>query len=498
MDHDVIIIGSGAGGSAAAYHLAQNGLRVLVIERGPVLPKDGSTLDVEKVFGRKLFIDDESWLDGCGRVVVPQERSNLGGKTKWYGAALLRFAPTEFAADAAHQCVGWPLTYDELVPFYEEAERLLGVRQFEIEPQLQQILAGLRRRDPGWTKLPLPLALSPEVLEHPDEAKHFDAFASPLGLKGDGERLLDRVRNRPNLQIVVGKSVSELLAAPGEPRRVAGVQCADGTRYAADLVILAGGALHSPRLLQRYYEAQGLASLPEYRSIGRNYKSHLLTAMLAFSLRPKTDVLRKTAALLHNDLPHSSVQPLGWTDGDLFASEAPALLPRWLCEFIGARVYGFFLQTEDGSHFDNRVAAQAPGSALPLLDYDPHRLAPALAEHQRLRRKLARQLLAEGYVPLAKTIPLAGTAHACGTLMAGCDPELSAVDSRGRVHGLENLFVADGSVLPRSSRVNPALTIYAWALRLASLISSECRGERRLGTRQDNSTHPALHVTGIS
>jgi choline dehydrogenase-like flavoprotein len=241
-----------------------------------------------------------------------------------------------------------------------------------------------------------------------------------------------------------------------------------------------------------------LASLPEYRLIGRNYKSHLRTAMLAFSLRTKTDVLRKTAALLHGDLPHSSVQPLGWTDGELFASEAPALLPRWLCDFIGARVYGFFLQTEDGSHFDNRVLAHAPGSSLPQIDYDPQRLVPALAEHQRLRRKLARQLLADGYVPLTKTIPLAGTAHACGTLMAGRDPALSVVDPRGRVHGIENLFVADGSVLPRSSRVNPALTIYAWALRLASLISSDHDAHKHAGTRHQNEIMPPLHSADIS
>jgi choline dehydrogenase-like flavoprotein len=67
--------------------------------------------------------------------------------------------------------------------------------------------------------------------------------------------------------------------------------------------------------------------------------------------------------------------------------------------------------------------------------------------------------------------------------MTGRDPALSVVDERGRVHGLENVFVADGSVLPRSSRVNPALTIYAWALRLASLIANERReGEQPRGS----------------
>ena len=75
----------------------------------------------------------------------------------------------------------------------------------------------------------------------------------------------------------------------------------------------------------------------------------------------------------------------------------------------------------------------------------------------------------------ASAIPITGTAHACGTLVAGRDPAQSVVDAGGRVHGMENLYVVDGSVLPRSSRVNPALTIYAWALRVASLLDSRAR-----------------------
>ena len=64
-------------------------------------------------------------------------------------------------------------------------------------------------------------------------------------------------------------------------------------------------------------------------------------------------------------------------------------------------------------------------------------------------------------------MPLSATAHACGTLVAGNDPRESVVDGNGKVHFMENLYVADGSVLPRISRVNPSLTIYAWALRVA-------------------------------
>ena len=61
---------------------------------------------------------------------------------------------------------------------------------------------------------------------------------------------------------------------------------------------------------------------------------------------------------------------------------------------------------------------------------------------------------------------LAGTAHALGSMVTGLDPAASVVDPDGKVHGMEGLHVWDGSVLPRASRVNPALTIYAWGLRL--------------------------------
>ena len=86
---DAVIIGSGAGGSAAAYKLANAGLRVAVVEKGSELPRDSSTLDFDKVVHRGLFKSKEQWFDGRGRTFAPEEYFNVGGKTKWYGAALL-------------------------------------------------------------------------------------------------------------------------------------------------------------------------------------------------------------------------------------------------------------------------------------------------------------------------------------------------------------------------------------------------------------------------
>ncbi|HYN39367.1 MAG TPA: FAD-dependent oxidoreductase, partial [Rhodospirillales bacterium] len=105
---DAIIIGSGAGGAAAAYRLAEVGRHVLILEKGERLPTDGSTQDARIVIGEGRFKNHEPWLDGEDKPLVPQEYYNLGGKTKWYGAALLRFGAAEFAPEPAHQCRGWP------------------------------------------------------------------------------------------------------------------------------------------------------------------------------------------------------------------------------------------------------------------------------------------------------------------------------------------------------------------------------------------------------
>jgi hypothetical protein len=237
-------------------------------------------------------------------------------------------------------------------------------------------------------------------------------------------------------------------------------------------VLLAAGALHSPRLLQDYLETTGLAEcLPSYRMVGRYYKHHLLTALLAVSSLRITDVLRKTVVFFNTRFPHSSVQPLGF-GADVIGTLFPRLMPRWTTAFIGARAYGFFLQTEDGSHESNRVLAHANGAQRPQLDYDPRRLPMAHQEHKALVRGLSRALLGVRFISLVKPIALSGTAHACGTLITGCDPNTSVVDADGKAHGMENLYVVDGSVLPRSSRVNPALTIYAWALRVADRLAS--------------------------
>jgi choline dehydrogenase-like flavoprotein len=474
---DVIIAGSGAGGSAAAHALARAGRRVILIEKGGELPHDGSTLDFKQVVQEGVFKSHEPWLDQHGRRFCPEEYFNVGGKTKWYGAALLRYGEHEFRADPAHQCLAWPFEYETLRPYYEQAEQLLGVREFACEPDLQWIAARLERGAPEWRTQFLPLGLSPAILEQPLEARHFDGFASVGDFKSDGETsFLRSVRGLPNLTFLTNRAVTDLLGSAEDPTTVVGVRLDDGSEWRAGAVMLAAGALHSPRLLQGYLESRNLASrLPCALNVGRHLKYHLLTAVIGLSSRRMTDLIRKTRLFSSDELPHSSVQPLGF-DGELIGALIPRAVPRVIARVLGNRAYGFFLQTEDGAHSDNRVIAASPATqGLPMIDYDSSRTPAARSEHQLLVRRFKSALLRAGLLAFSSPVGLAGTAHVSGTLTAGRDPLQSVVDANGRVHGMRSLYVVDASILPRSSRVNPSLTVYAWALRVAQQLMEETR-----------------------
>jgi choline dehydrogenase-like flavoprotein len=470
VSYDAIIVGSGAGGAAAAYRLTLRGLKVLLLEKGAPLPRDGRTLDIERVVASGEFLSREPWLDGDGRRFAPDEHFNVGGKTKWYGAAVLRFSAAEFAADEARGYRGWPIGHEDLEPYYAQAEELLGVRIFDCEPDLRRILDDLGRIDPHWQSTPLPLALSPQIGGHAIEARRFDGFASAAGLKGDAETsFLSALTVRPNFSMIGEAVVVQLLPSSSSALRVAGVRLADGREFFAEHVVLAAGALHSPRLLEGYLARQGIGrELPCATSIGRHLKMHLLTAMISVSAGRKTDLLRKTMLTTHRDFPHSSVQALGF-DAELIGRLVPRWVPRRLAGEIGRRAYGFFLQTEDSSHPDNRVR----NTEIPTLDYRRARMPAAFAEHRAFTRALRRDLLRCGFLSFTQPIGLNGTAHVCGTLLAGADPSCSVVNAEGAVHGMTGLYVVDGSVLPRSSRVNPSLTIFAWALRVAEKLGEE-------------------------
>jgi choline dehydrogenase-like flavoprotein len=473
--YDFLIVGSGAGGAAAAYRLAQTGRRVLVLERGLPLPRDGTTQDVTQVMRCGAFRSTEAFRFQA-KPARHDEYANPGGKTKWYGATLMRLTDDEFDADESHQCLAWPCSAEEMAGYYEEAERLLGVHIFPIERDLRTLLERVQRQDPAWREEPQPLGLAAEIVKFEKDVRRFDGFALMSNLKADAEsRLLDPIRHLDNVTIITSATVVDLLPAAGDTARINGVRCADGRTFFGREVLLGAGALRSCLLLARYTRSQGLAdALPSSDLVGRYYKSHIGSLILAVSPKVYSDSLRKTVSLRHPDFPHSIVQSSAWIDGELIGARLPCWVPQPLVEALGKRAYAFLLMTEEGSHADNRVTEDATGAT--SLDYDYDRTRSAIDQHRRLRRAFSRSLLRAGYYPLRKRIARYSTSHACGTLVATADAKRSVVDSHGRVQGLKNLWVVDASVLPRIGRGNPALTVFAWSLRVADHLAALVAG----------------------
>src|SRR5437016_10387161 len=142
----------------------------------------------------------------------------------------------------------------------------------------------------------MPMGLSADIVNHPQEAARLGGCACAKNLKGEAETsLLSQLQARTNFTLLPDAEVDALLGHPGSPATVSGVRLRDGRIFYAPRILLAAGALHSPRLLSRYLSETGLGSvLPAAALVGRYVKLHLLTAMVSVSLGIKADLIRKT------------------------------------------------------------------------------------------------------------------------------------------------------------------------------------------------------------
>ena len=128
--YDVIVIGSGAGGGTLARHLAPSGKRILLLERGDWLTREPQNWDVHDVFVDGRYISPDTWYDAdTAKAFQPQVHYFVGGATKLYGAALYRLREEDFGELQHHDGVSpaWPIGYDEMEPYYTQAEQMYRV-----------------------------------------------------------------------------------------------------------------------------------------------------------------------------------------------------------------------------------------------------------------------------------------------------------------------------------------------------------------------------------
>lgn len=525
---DVLVVGTGMGGATLGYALARADMKVLFCEKGrshlarpdalsgeyaeTFFPAGGAPTraHADTLLRAGRFADEmEDVSRARPTVFIPFIGCGTGGSTALYGMALERLFPANFTPRAMHPGAegssvpeAWPISYEDLAPYYDAAEELYRVRG-ERDP-LRGAPSGPALLPPSDVTAPAK-ALSdflagkglhpyrlPIACDAAAGCQSCQGYLCPKPCKNDSARIcLEPAVSRHGAVLLDECEVVKLRASKR------GVQLAECVRRGqpltlrARLFVLAAGALNTPLLLLRSAGPDwphGLAN--ESGLVGRNLMRHLVDLYLIAPEGRRRSVENRFKEIAFNDFYQSQGRKLGSVQS--FGRLPPAAVMydalvkdiadagyRWLTPLLGLarpvldRVLGDLADRrlalastlEDLPYEDNRVALPVAAGRAPSIRY---RIRPYERERVRVMRELMRNTLHPYRFSLVKQAEHnQRLAHACGTCRFGSDPTRSVLDPRCRAHGLENLYVVDSSFFPSSGGTNPSLTIAANALRVA-------------------------------
>jgi choline dehydrogenase-like flavoprotein len=504
--YDVVIIGSGAGGGTLAHRLAPSGKRILLLERGDWLPRELENWLAQSVFVENRYVSPETWYDAKGKPFQPQIHYFVGGATKLYGAALYRLRREDFGELRHHDGISpaWPISYDELEPFYTQAEQLYQVHgargedpteppasgeyphpAVSHEPRIQQLSDDLAAA--GYHPFHAPCGILLDESNPPYSAcircANCDGFPCAVHAKSDAEVIAVRpALEHPNVTLLTGAKAVRLETNEVGTAVTEVVVEHDGEleNFAADLVVVSCGAANSAKLLLESASDKhpnGLANGSD--QVGRNFMFHDSTAVLALSREENPTVYQKTLGLNdfyfgtdEFDYPLGNVQMVGKSQAPMFRGEKPVetkLAPQWSLERIARHAIDFWLSTEDLPHPDNRVTVDSDGRF--TLSYAETNVEARKRLYAKVKAIVGHLDMNPGHLVhrfayMKNEIPVAGCAHQAGTSRFGTDPAASVLNTDCRAHEVDNLYVVDTSFFPSIGAVNPALTAMANALRV--------------------------------
>lgn len=517
---DAVVVGSGFGGTMAAWSLVQRGWKVLMLERGDWTPRGKDAPDWTLPWPRRPEYSEQTpyEVDGDRRTRVGAFHC-VGGRSVVYGGVSLRLREADFGQHPLEPDLRWPFEYRVLEPYYSLAEGLLGVRgdvrddptdpprQHDLPPTALPLSSTSRSLRDAALRLGMrPFRLPLAIHEGDDDRRGCtacgacDGFACRSGAKNDLATIL-----LPRLiqQGLVLRPGTVVVGLEHRGDRVVGVSCLDrGTgrrfRVRGKEVIVAAGTRGTAHLLL----ASGTHQRnPAGDAVGRFLMRHCNGIVLGASSPPmgQPGEFRKQIGI-HDfyfgapgtGLPGSrlgAIQQVRATRVGLSLAPIPASWKRALLP-LADRLVGFIVMAEDTPAPANRVTVY-PGRT-DAFGRPVARLHHRYSRRDRAARDVlmdrAREVLEEVGVAFTVRIRVPTFSHALGTVRMGADPDRFPVDPSGRFRGFSNLWVTDGSVFPTSGGVNPSLTIAANALRVGALIaegsSSEAFEAGRTRTRR--------------
>jgi len=542
---NAVVVGAGAGGGVVAKELSEAGFSVVLLERGG-WPRfddhDHDELISQRitVLGNAFGPDDERYrrvvvgLDGSTRIVLPSEGSYgnnaacVGSGTVSYGAMAWRFMEKDFRMRSEYGCPegstleDWPISYNDLEPFYEKAEWEIGVsgndsqnpfapprRRPQPMPPSPYNLEG-RLLDPALRRLglhPFPIPMLRNTVPYGGRpacirCRYCVGFACEVNAKcGTHNTVIPRAIATGNCEVRTGCVAAEVpLDARG---RVGGVRYFDARDreqfQAADIVILSGSATETARLLlnsrSRLFP-MGAGNRNDW--VGRNLQGHAYSGAWGLLEQETYDDVGPGACIAFCDFNHGNpgLRGGGMLANEfirlpyLFASQRPPGEPSW------GKAHKAFQR----KYYSRSVSIKGPVQEMPVfearVEVDPsikdhwgipvvrlsgHRHGHDIEIGRFLALKAEMVLKEAGAIRTWLSIAgrgLSGGQHQAGTCRMGNDPKTSVTNKYGQIHDIDNLFVADGSLHVTNGGFNPVLTIMALGYWVSDYIKREWKGTK--------------------
>lgn len=515
-DFDCVIIGSGIGGGTAARALGEAGHKVLVLEAGEAGAR-GDTSQLSLAEDPEERLQNGAWPDRVEAEVEGRSGSfhaplgcGIGGTSVFYAATLERPSADEIGPIEGGISPGWPLSWPDLAPWYDEAQRRF------------QVCGSPDPLDPR----PCPALRPPPALSASDqqvirrlEANGMHPYRlhsgtaclpgcqscygrkCPLACKMDGRSAgIEPALATGNVGLLTRAAVTRFEAGADQISGVDYQHQGRSHRVSARHVILAAGAYASPGLLRASVSQawpQGIGN--RHDLVGRRLMFHYSQRFMVWPGRAGTAEISKTLAF--RDFYRFEGQRLGMVQsmgikisfGEMLhflrmgalgrGWHSPLIrqslrIPAWLISQLLGNAALFDGQMEDFPSLENRLifSPEAPRRIAFHYSVPPE----AHARRAQFRRQIRRAF--RGMRPVfLSDLAEPNLGHPCGTLGMGHSPETSVTDARGRIHGMKNLWIADASAFATSMAVNPSLTIAALALRQARAISETLSREQKTG-----------------